>query len=85
MRVRVLSLLTEYDLKTWGLLCLMVISVGLIELVCAFYHNDKGLSAYIVMMGVFFCCFYSQGAMAGIMLARIITIDKEGEDTTSRC
>ena len=85
MRLLITPLLSVFDLKTWGLLCVMVALLAIVELACILYQQHAGLSAYIMVTGMFFCCFYSQGALAGMLIARMITLDKDEGEAQNKC
>lgn len=61
-----------------------LIAAGLIwiDIVCKAYHKNESIPAFTALVAMFFCCLYNQGVLAGIMIARNITLDmgKREED-----
>ena len=80
-----LSVFSVYDAKAWCILSLMIAFLLIVEVVIKLYHDNESYPAYMAITGMFLFCFYSQGALSGMMLARAITIDKQGTETDSKC
>lgn len=80
MRLRSLLSLKKYDIPTCVILSLMCAIVIFLEIIIKAYHDNTRVELYVVIFGMFSCCFYTQGLLAGIVTARAITLDMEEEE-----
>lgn len=82
MRLQALSPLTKYDLPAWGIYGLIAAGLIVMDVVYKAYHKNASIPAFTAVVAMLFCCLYNQGVLAGILIARSITLDfgKREED-----
>lgn len=70
MRLHEVFGISSYDLKTWGVVSIMITCLVFLEMIILAYYHNVSLQAHIIVIGMFFCCFYNQGFLAGIAVTR---------------
>ena len=78
MRLNEVLGITLYDLKTWGFVSIMTVSLLSFEIFLFHCQATHNIPAHIVLVFMFFACFYSQGFLGGIVVTRW-TIKEERE------
>lgn len=70
MRLHEVFGISSYDLKTWGVISIMLLLLIILEVIFYAFYHQRSLEAHILMMGLIFFCFYNQGFLAGIAVTR---------------
>jgi hypothetical protein len=74
MRLQECARISTNDLKNWVTFSLMALGFMLVSIFTWGYQHNKSVEAYILIIFMFFSCFYSQGFLAGIAVTRCINV-----------
>lgn len=91
MRLQECVRVSTNDLKNWVTFCLMALGLTLITIFSWLYQHNKSVEIHIMILFLFFSCFYSEGFLAGIAVTRYINLrdkqdyDDDGEMGKGKC